>query len=140
MATAATIHAATTSADAADGSTERVDAVACLDERVRRSALPARPTRPGRYVEIHGHSETLLVPLVGNVMHIGRGLSADLRLDDASVSRRHAIFINRHSSTLLLDDRSSNGTFVNGRRVDRAELRNGDTFALGRVQLRYLDL
>ena len=140
MATAATIQTASISADPADGATERVDAIACLDERVRRRALPARPTRPGRYVEIHGPSETLLIPLVGNVMHIGRGLSADLRLDEASVSRRHAIFVNRHSSTLLLDDRSSNGTFVNGRRVDRAELRNGDTFALGRVQLRYLDL
>ena len=124
----------------ADGTTERVDAIACLDERVRRCATPARPTRPGRYIEVHGSSEPLLIPLVGGVMHIGRGLIADLHLDEASVSRRHAILVNRQSRTHVLDDRSSNGTYVNGRRISQAELRNGDVLVLGRVLLRYLEV
>jgi len=73
-------------------------------------------------------------------MHVGRGLTADLHLDEASVSRRHAILVNRKSSTQVLDDRSSNGTFVNGRRISQAELRNGDVLVLGRVLLRYLEV
>jgi pSer/pThr/pTyr-binding forkhead associated (FHA) protein len=40
----------------------------------------------------------------------------------------------------VLDDRSSNGTFVNGRRVEQAPLANGDELMLGRVVLRYLEV
>ena len=40
----------------------------------------------------------------------------------------------------ILDDRSSNGTFVNGRRVQQSELRNGDVIVLGRAVLRYVEL
>jgi pSer/pThr/pTyr-binding forkhead associated (FHA) protein len=122
----------------AEGATARVDAIACLDERVRRAA-PARPTGPGRYIEVEGSSETLLIPLSGDVVRIGRGLTADLRLDEASVSRRHAILVNG-PSVRVLDDRSSNGTFVNGARISQTELQNGDMLVLGRVLLRYLEV
>jgi len=123
--------------DVADGMTERVDAVACLDDRTRRQASPARP---GRYIEVEGPQETLLIPLGPGVTHIGRGLAADLRLDEGSVSRRHAILVQRSKCVRLLDDRSSNGTFVNGRRVVQADLQSGDVLVLGRVVLRYLEL
>jgi pSer/pThr/pTyr-binding forkhead associated (FHA) protein len=118
--------------------TERVDAIACVDARVRDGATVG-PTEPGRYLEIGGSAETLVIPLARGVTHIGRGLSADLRLDETSVSRRHAILVSRQD-VRVLDDRSANGTFVNGRRVERAELSNGDVLALGRVLLRYLDV
>jgi hypothetical protein len=131
---------ATVDSAVTEGITERVDVIACLDESVRRRAAPAGPTQPGRYLEVHGPSETLLIPLIGEVIHIGRGLTADLRLDDASVSRRHAILVNRHSSAQVLDERSSNGTFVNGRRISQAALRSGDMLILGRLLLRYLEV
>jgi pSer/pThr/pTyr-binding forkhead associated (FHA) protein len=124
----------------AEGLTERVDPIACLDERARQQAMLARPNAPGRYIEVQGPAETLVLPLGSGVMHIGRGLSADLRLDEASVSRRHAILVPRRSGTRVLDDRSSNGTFVNGRRITQADLRNGDVLLVGRVVLRYLEV
>ena len=124
----------------AEGLTERVDPIACLDERTRQQAMLARPTAPGRYIEVQGLAETLILPLGKEVTHIGRGLSADLRLDEASVSRRHAILVPRRTGTRVLDDRSSNGTFVNGRRITQADLRNGDVLLLGRVVLRYLEV
>ncbi len=127
----------------ADGITERFDPTACLDERVRHEAVPVdpvAPVEPGRYIEIQGPDHTLLIPLTGEVMHIGRGLAAGLRLDDASVSRRHAILVPRPSGARILDDRSANGTFVNGRRVQQAELQGGDVIVLGRVVLRFLEL
>jgi pSer/pThr/pTyr-binding forkhead associated (FHA) protein len=122
------------------GETERFDPIACLDERVRRQATPAQPTEPGRYIEVQGPTETLLIRLTRGVMHIGRGIAADLHLDESSVSRRHVILHNHRSGVRVLDDRSSNGTFVNGRRIVQADLRNGDVLVVGRVVLRYLEV
>jgi pSer/pThr/pTyr-binding forkhead associated (FHA) protein len=123
------------------GATERIDAIACLDERNRRRASEPETAAPGRYLEVQGAgAETLLVPVGREVVHIGRGLAADLHLDEGSVSRRHAIFVQRGAGARILDDRSANGTFVNGRRVTQAELRSGDVIVLGRVVLRYLEL
>ena len=130
----------------ADGITERVDAVSFLDERVRREAIPvaesraAQPIEPGRYLEVQGPGETLLVRLERDATRIGRGLAADLRLDENSVSRRHAVLVDDAAGARVLDDRSSNGTFVNGRRVDQAPLAHGDVLMLGRVALRYLEV
>jgi pSer/pThr/pTyr-binding forkhead associated (FHA) protein len=131
----------TRSAAPAEGLTERVDAIAVLDESVRSKALSERPNGPGRFLEVQGTGESLLIPLQsGAVMHIGRGLSADLHLDEKSVSRRHAMLVDRPSGARLLDDRSSNGTFVNGRRIVQADLNDGDVLLLGRVVLRYLEI
>lgn len=141
MSTPATLTSAT-----AEGITERFDPIACLDERVRHNAVPAasspegEPALPGRYIEIQGPQQTLLIPLGGEPLHIGRGLAADLRLDDTSVSRRHAILVPRPGGARVLDDRSANGTFVNGRRVQQADLRGGDVIVLGRVVLRFLEV
>jgi pSer/pThr/pTyr-binding forkhead associated (FHA) protein len=125
---------------AAEGLTERVDAIAVLDESVRSKALTERPSGPGRFLEVQGTGETLLIPMSSGVMHLGRGLSADLHLDEKSVSRRHAMLVERPTGARLLDDRSSNGTFVNGRRIVQADLHNGDVIVLGRVVLRYLEI
>jgi hypothetical protein len=124
----------------ADEMTERFDPVACLDERVRHQARPAGPVAPGRYMEVQGHEQTLLIPLGRDVMRIGRGLAADLHLDESSVSRRHAILVHRASGARILDDRSANGTFVNGHRIQQVDLRDGDVVVIGRVVLRYLEL
>jgi pSer/pThr/pTyr-binding forkhead associated (FHA) protein len=122
----------------ADGVTERFDPIACLDERARHHAAAVQPSQPGRYLEIEGPEQTLLIPLGDQAMHIGRGLAADLRLDDSSVSRRHAILAPHPAGARILDDRSANGTLVNGRRVQQAELQPGDVIVLGRVVLRYI--
>lgn len=122
------------------GRTEKIDTIARLDERNRRRASEPEAAKPGLYLEVQGAGETLLVPLESGVTHIGRGLSADLHLDESSVSRRHAILVHRGPGTRILDDRSANGTLVNGRRVTQADLRSGDVIVLGRVVLRYLEL
>ena len=122
------------------GATERIDAIACLDERNRSRASEPQTAAPGSYLEVQGAGEILLIPLGSDVIHIGRGLSADLHLDEGSVSRRHAILVRSGAGARILDDRSANGTFVNGRRVIQADLHSGDVIVLGRVVLRYLEL
>jgi len=124
----------------ADGLTERFDPVACLDESVRSRAAATDELAPGRYVEVQGPDRTLHIPLSGGVVHIGRGITADLHIDESSVSRRHAILVPRPAGARILDDRSANGTFVNGRRVQQADLKSGDVLVIGRVLLRYLEV
>src|SRR4051812_32956490 len=121
----------------AEGITERVDPISCLDERTLSQASETEAPAPGRYLEVQGAGRTLLLPVGGDPMHIGRGLQAEVRLDESSVSRRHTILVPRVSGARILDDRSSNGTFVNGRRVQQADLSDGDVIVVGRVVLRY---
>lgn len=102
----------------------------------RSGAAPA-PLEPARYLVADGGDA---FALGHHVTHIGRGIGADVRLDDHTVSARHAIVVARAAGVRILDDRSTNGTIVNGRRVDEAELRDGDVVVLGRVVLTYRDL
>ena len=78
--------------------------------------------------------------LTSDVTHVGRGVTADVRLDDHTVSARHAIAVLGAERLRILDDRSTNGTVVNGRRVSEAELHDGDVVVLGRVVLTYRDV
>lgn len=69
-------------------------------------------------------------------IRIGRSVAADIRLDDPSVSRRHALVISEPGESLrVLDDRSLNGVFVNGDLVEWGKLANGDELAIGRYRL-----
>ncbi len=75
-------------------------------------------------------------PLGEEWTRIGRSPTADVRLDDPSVSRRHAL-VHRHPEGIrILDDRSLNGVFVCGQRViEERELENGDGIRIGRFCL-----
>ena len=55
---------------------------------------------------------------------IGRSPAADIELEDLTVSRRHAVVAIRGEHSVILDDRSANGVWVNDRRVDEAVLRH----------------
>jgi hypothetical protein len=67
---------------------------------------------------------------------IGRSGSADIRLDDATVSRRHALVVlTDEGDVRTLDDRSLNGLFVNCERVEWAPLDEGDAIDIGRYRL-----
>ena len=80
-------------------------------------------------------SVTVQAPLTGAVTRIGRGVSADVHLDEPTVSRRHALVVRREETLVLLDDRSMNGTWLNGERVTEAVLSDGDVIQLGAVSL-----
>ena len=70
-------------------------------------------------------------------LSIGRETGNLLQLQDNEVSRRHAE-IRRVGGAFVLDDlKSSNGTFVNNRRVERAELTGGDRLQIGRTVMVY---
>jgi pSer/pThr/pTyr-binding forkhead associated (FHA) protein len=71
---------------------------------------------------------------------IGRSAAADIRLDDPSVSRRHALIVSEQPQALrVLDDRSLNGVHLNGEVVEWARLSDGDELAIGRYRLFVLE-
>jgi pSer/pThr/pTyr-binding forkhead associated (FHA) protein len=121
--------------------TQETGSIPRVPERERRRAAVTMPQlAPGRYVGIEDAGELVLLELVAEVMHIGRSPSADIVLDDSSVSRRHALIARRGEDTVILDDRSLNGIRVNGVRVSAAVLSNGDTLVVGQVTLRYIEI
>jgi predicted RNA-binding Zn-ribbon protein involved in translation (DUF1610 family) len=80
------------------------------------------------------------VALPEGFMRIGRSLAAEVRFDDPTVSRRHAIVHREDGQARLLDDRSLNGVFVNGERAEWHELGDGDEILIGRFRMYFLKL
>ena len=95
--------------------TEVLEPHGVLGHSARRESLAFARPAPGRYLAIEDGGVTRLVALHQAVTHVGRGFSADLRLEDQSVSRRHAVVVDDGEGVRILDDRSANGTFVNSR-------------------------
>ena len=94
---------------------------------------------PGRHLVFHDAGAVRTVAMQGGSMRIGRSLSADLRFEDPTVSRRHAVLVAEPDGLRLLDDRSLNGVFVNGERVVSRVLEDGDEIIIGRYRLRFAD-
>jgi len=69
---------------------------------------------------------------------IGRGEDADLMLPNISVSRHHAEVSLRDNRAVIKDLDSSNGTVVNGRRIESVQLSSGDEIRLGKFNLAYM--
>src|SRR6476620_4803788 len=61
-------------------------------------------------------------PLSGETIIVGRDFDCQIRLDDGSVSRRHAMIQTEGDEHAVIDLQSTNGTFVNGWRVERRRL------------------
>ena len=110
-----------------------------IPDRERRRAAVLPQLAPGRYLAIEDAGEVVLMPLANDVVRVGRSPANDIVLDDASVSRRHALLAVRGDATFVLDDRSLNGVRVNGERVSEAPLKDGDALLLGHVALRYVE-
>ena len=68
---------------------------------------------------------------------IGRGTEADIRLPDTGVSRKHVDIVLESGTATVEDLGSTNGTLVNGRRVNRQALSDGDVIRIGHSVLVY---
>ena len=96
-------------------------------------------TSPGQYLVYEENSRHVVVPISREWTRIGRSLAADLRFDDATVSRRHALVVSQAEGVRILDDRSLNGIYVNGQRVEWSPLADGDEITIGRHTLYFMD-
>ena len=96
--------------------------------------------REDQFLAFEGDEGAAVVRVPEGWTRIGRSVTAEIRLDDPTVSRRHAVVVRRAVGGLrVLDDRSLNGVFVNGERVDWSRLVDGDELAVGRYHLHVID-
>ena len=116
------------------------DSFRLLDHRTRGQAIPLRLAPFGHYLAFADDGAEWLVPIEARVTHIGRGLTADVRVEEQRVSRTHAILVRHGHHTRLLDNRSANGTFVNGRPIFATNITDGDVIRLGPVVATYLQV
>ncbi|MCA1722009.1 MAG: FHA domain-containing protein [Actinobacteria bacterium] len=102
---------------------------------VAAGTRPATPPATGSAprLEIASGTETGRVLAVRKpVIVLGRGTEADVRLTDTGVSRSHAeLHLDPAGAVTIVDRHSTNGTTVNGRKVDSALLHDGDRIGLG---------
>jgi ABC-type multidrug transport system ATPase subunit len=117
--------------------TSRPPASGAMPTQMGPTAIPAKPAdgsnlatsmlkilRPGRTPE---------VPQGG--IKIGRANDNDIVIPDVLASRHHATLVPAAGGAEIVDNRSINGTFVNGQRVEAAALREGDVVTIGNVDL-----
>lgn len=103
-----------------------VGAVEVTADRTRRFALRV----------VKGVSDFAVYPVDGSA-RIGRGLECDVTLNDPSVSRTHAVVDTVGAEPTVRDLGSTNGTFVNGARVEAARLRDGDELRFGNTRVAF---
>jgi pSer/pThr/pTyr-binding forkhead associated (FHA) protein len=115
-----------------------LDALPLLDHRTRRKTVAPGLAPRGHYLALEDADHTRMLRLEDKITHLGRGGDADIRFDEHRVSRTHAILVRHGGHFRLLDDRSSNGTFVNGRQISATNIEEGDVILLGPVALQYL--
>jgi transcriptional regulator with GAF, ATPase, and Fis domain len=102
-----------------------------LDPRQKTLILPG-----ARLVVLRGPDRSRALRLEREEVTIGSAPTADLQLSDSAVSRSHFTLRQTPEGYLATDLGSTNGTFVDGRRIREVYLRLGDKIELGRTRLR----
>jgi len=114
-----------------------------LEKRLTVAANSAAQT--GEEIALEGPARVLIrtngntdfVHVLGRRTRIGRGGDNELVLDTKHISRYHAVLLAGPVHTSIEDLNSTNGVFVNGKRVARQVLKDGDRLTIGRTHFRY---
>ena len=100
--------------------------------------LPEGIDGPALIVRAGGGRAGETFPLEHERITIGRSPDCEIFLDDVTVSRKHAVIAKSGDDFRIEDEGSLNGTFVNKKRVEAADLENGDELQIGKYRLTYL--
>jgi len=73
------------------------------------------------------------------IMSIGRKTDNDIHIDNLAVSGNHARILTILNDSFIEDLGSTNGTFINGRKINKHALQDGDTIAIGKHELKYVN-
>jgi len=117
-----------------------VDSLPLLDHRSRSRAIGPRLAPRGRYLALQDGKDIRLIRLESTITHLGRGLTSDLRFEHQHVSRTHALVVRHGRVVRVLDNRSTAGTYVNGRRVVATNIQNGDVIRIGPIVMQYTEI
>ena len=117
-----------------------VDVDPDVEDRAWLDELRTGLEDPGQYIAYRAQEDVVAYALTREWTRVGRSLAADIRFDDPTVSRRHALIVRQPDGLRVLDDRSLNGVFVNGERVEWSTLADGDEVVIGRHHLHFIDV
>lgn len=128
--------------DAASGLPGRLDSIAAAVieqsdglpirlDRVEHPDLPVASDETPRLIVTNSGKIVQDVQLVATRVLLGRSQLSDILIDDQFVSKQHALLIWNDESVVLIDLNSSNGTYVNSRRIKSRVLRHNDVISLG---------
>jgi hypothetical protein len=113
---------------------------------IPKGAPPVHDIKVSARVTLSGRTRDLNLTFKpgGRRFNVGRGADNDISLDDRSVSKIHAALVMNREGTLLVSDTgSTNGTYINGRRLKYGEARQieeGDIVSFGDVEVRFRKL
>jgi chromosome segregation ATPase len=82
--------------------------------------------------------EQRVVHLLGRKTTIGRTVDNDLRINEHFISRHHAVILTSATSAIIEDLNSTNGVAINGKRVSRQVLSEGDLVTIGKAEFRFV--
>jgi hypothetical protein len=105
------------------------------EAKVDHDVAPAAGGQAGPSPRLEGMAGTF--PLTQAVTRIGRGMDADIRIEDPGVSRHHAEIRVNGPDVVLRDLGSTNGTYVNGTLVAEQALRDGSVLTVGSTNLTF---
>lgn len=106
-----------------------------LDEAVEKGSGDRAPT-----IYLTHNGKTVSKQTIdGERLLVGRSEHNDLSIDSSFVSRHHAMFVRHGKATLLMDLNSSNGTFVNSRRISNQILIDNDIISIGNHGIKFVD-
>ena len=116
-----------------------------LEKRLAAAAVTDSAAQTGEEVALEGPARVLIrtdgntdfVHVLGRRTRIGRGPDNEMVLDTKHVSRYHAVLLAGPVHTSIEDLKSTNGVFVNGKRVSRQALKDGDRVTVGKTHFRY---
>ena len=77
-------------------------------------------------------------PLEAERITVGRSPDCEIFLDDVTVSRKHAVLVRKDNGYELADEGSLNGTFLNKKRIETAQLEDGDELQIGKYRMTFL--
>jgi FHA domain-containing protein/zinc ribbon protein len=100
--------------------------------------LPEGIGGPALVVRSGGGRSGETFPLEGSRVTVGRSPDCEIFLDDVTVSRKHAALTKDGDGFSIQDEGSLNGTFVNKKRVEGAQLEDGDEIQIGKYRLTFL--
>lgn len=112
---------------------EQPTAQPALDEDV----IASLPQTSALLIVAHGPNVGARFLLDSDQTTVGRRESADIFLDDVTVSRKHANFVRSGTSFMVQDVGSLNGTYVNRDRIDSAQLTAGDEVQIGKFRMTF---
>jgi chromosome segregation ATPase len=110
-------------------------------ERLGSSAAPgtapaSAPEWSPELIRIDG--DRSITHSLGRRTRIGRAPGCELHIDSSSVSRHHALILAGTREAIIEDLNSTNGVILNGRKVTRQVLNDGDIVTIGEIQFRYV--